>query len=254
MKNSLSSHLLFVEPSRPVRDLNLADSIVAVFHNAVSRETARYRGVHECTSPGCRAVSDNVDHYVLVNDVEYLTNSLASHYLTHHRSEVPAGDMLILRDASGPVQRGARDAAIHPVNLDHVGFWLHNTASGSIWTGPIGGYVYVVQTNAGPIHSGTCADLKTARSRVRCHLDGIHQTVMPPGQLSPSELVAFTRWLERPTVQADVYDALLSAAAANKHGPHTAEWCRASEYGMDFYRRFGAVVLRPRDPEDDMGR
>src|SRR5262249_56630284 len=55
-----------------------------------TRQDPGYRGFHQCTSERCYARSDNHDYFVATADGERLmTNSLAIHYLAHHREELP---------------------------------------------------------------------------------------------------------------------------------------------------------------------
>jgi len=50
----------------------------------------RTRGHHTCV---CRMDSSNSNHYVRTESGHLITNSLAVHYLAHHRSEVPEGEL-----------------------------------------------------------------------------------------------------------------------------------------------------------------
>jgi hypothetical protein len=76
-------HLLMIEPAGA---LTRADKVHPT------------RGHHGCTGRGCRAVSDNVTHLV----DGYATNSLAVHYLAHHRDEVPRGELAKVAALNGP--------------------------------------------------------------------------------------------------------------------------------------------------------
>ena len=51
------------------------------------RGDSGYRGTHTCS---CGARSDNTDHVI---GARFTTNSLAVHYLAHHRAEVPADEL-----------------------------------------------------------------------------------------------------------------------------------------------------------------
>jgi hypothetical protein len=57
--------------------------------NAEPEPTNRYRGIHHCTGLRCDATSDNARHVVAGRE----TNSLAVHYLAHHRAEVPDSEL-----------------------------------------------------------------------------------------------------------------------------------------------------------------
>lgn len=48
------------------------------------------RGMHQCV---CDAMSDNKDHWVLIDGEQKLTNSLAIHYLAYHRGDVPGHEL-----------------------------------------------------------------------------------------------------------------------------------------------------------------
>src|SRR5262245_32436815 len=82
--------LLFIEPPQPSSTFPLIDPLTRKLCAALRKATWKggYRGRHECI---CGALSSTTDHY-LPNGV--LTNSLCVHYLAHHRSEVPPGELL----------------------------------------------------------------------------------------------------------------------------------------------------------------
>jgi hypothetical protein len=91
-----ASFLLMIElagaPSRePVID-SLTRAMAGAL-NFAKEGSSRYRGIHQCTGRGCVASSDNTDHYVSASTGEFMTNSLAVHYLAHHRAEVPANEI-----------------------------------------------------------------------------------------------------------------------------------------------------------------
>jgi len=83
-------HLLYIEPKgsceTPIVD-NLTRKLAAAFYKGQSNG-CRYRGWHHSA---CGANSDNTD-YVL-DDARFTTNSLAIHYLSCHRSEIPPEEL-----------------------------------------------------------------------------------------------------------------------------------------------------------------
>ena len=86
--------LLMIEPQRPASATPVIDEMTRKMTAAYRQSTPSqhgYRGVHVCK---CGAMSDNRDHYV--NGV--LTNSLAVHYLAHHRDEVPETELEKVRN------------------------------------------------------------------------------------------------------------------------------------------------------------
>lgn len=104
MITSSDRHLLFIEPklapyTSPIID-EVTRKITAAWRVRQSSD-ARYRGVHSCTGRGCRATSDNADHFV----GGMMTNSLCIHYVAYHRDEVPVWDIeAILRLQAGEAE------------------------------------------------------------------------------------------------------------------------------------------------------
>ena len=106
-----NAHLLFIEPTTPPSKSPVIDDLTRKMAGALRSArlgSARYRGVHLCTSPGCNAVSDNADHYAAIDPQrlprlpgsmppsEVMTNSLAVHHLAYHRSDVSHRDLLLV--------------------------------------------------------------------------------------------------------------------------------------------------------------
>jgi hypothetical protein len=90
MISSAPTMLLFIEPIEPPTAAPLIDAVTrrmagAMKHRKPTKEV--WRGFHMCT--GCTAHSDNRDYLVpTVDGARLKTNSLAIHYLAHHRAEV----------------------------------------------------------------------------------------------------------------------------------------------------------------------
>jgi hypothetical protein len=84
-------HLLMIHPSGPATAEPLVDALTRKMAGALAgaERTNFSRGFHRCTGLGCRAVSDNAEHLV----AGYTTNSLAVHYLAHHRADVSRGEL-----------------------------------------------------------------------------------------------------------------------------------------------------------------
>jgi hypothetical protein len=83
--------LLFIEPALPPSPQPLVDGAtrrMAAHLRGAERGDSGYRGIHTCS---CGARSDNTDHVVAGR---FTTNSLAAHYLAHHRAEVPADELV----------------------------------------------------------------------------------------------------------------------------------------------------------------
>lgn len=62
------------------------------------RARGAYKGHHRCTGRGCQARSGNAD--LLIEGL--VTNSLAVHYLAHHRGDVPCGELAKVAVLDGP--------------------------------------------------------------------------------------------------------------------------------------------------------
>ena len=97
MISNASDDLLFVEPEkRPVR-VPVVDAITRRMTGAWRKRTRiepGFRGIHHCTSERCYTSSDNYNYLVATADGRVLTtNSLAIHYLAHHRDEVPTAEL-----------------------------------------------------------------------------------------------------------------------------------------------------------------
>lgn len=94
-------HLLMIEPqneaTKPIRDL-LTSMTLFVVSNAKPSNHA-YKGIHRCV---CGEISDNRD-WILPNGM--ITNSLAYHYITQHRAEVPEEELDKLRKLYNQLRR-----------------------------------------------------------------------------------------------------------------------------------------------------
>jgi hypothetical protein len=94
MIHSDSRHLLFIHPkaASPMPVIDTLTRKMAGAWKAHEHGMSEYRGFHRCT--GCDAESDNRDHFVvIVTGARLLTNSLAIHYLAHHRADVPRDEL-----------------------------------------------------------------------------------------------------------------------------------------------------------------
>lgn len=88
---------LMIEPTyRPTSAIVYDEITMAVRELYASGRASdyAYHGTHECI---CGARSDSKDHYVTIGGAELLTNSLAEHYVSHHRDEIPVRDMRLIR-------------------------------------------------------------------------------------------------------------------------------------------------------------
>jgi len=89
--------LLFIEPQGRSADVPIEDDLTKRMRKALEKSSVakRYRGWHTCV---CGKHSDNADRYVVaINGRKLLTNSLATHYLSHHRDEVPETELAKVR-------------------------------------------------------------------------------------------------------------------------------------------------------------
>jgi len=82
-------HLLFIEPkltasTKPIND-DLSKRLAEYLKNKRPGD-AVYAGYHRCV---CGVQSTNRNYFVKIGGKEYKTNSLALHYIQHHRNEVP---------------------------------------------------------------------------------------------------------------------------------------------------------------------
>lgn len=92
---------LMIEPCGPVEP-SVRDALTVATEAAIlsARLGERYRGFHVCC---CGARSDNGERFIQIGSRQYLTNSLAAHYMEFHRSEVPARDIELVRSIVGDV-------------------------------------------------------------------------------------------------------------------------------------------------------
>lgn len=81
--------LLFIEPKNPASKEPLIDKATRSMTTALrtAKRGIGWMGFHECA---CGAVSRSCD---LIVEGRFTTNSLAVHYLAHHRDEVPADEL-----------------------------------------------------------------------------------------------------------------------------------------------------------------
>jgi hypothetical protein len=95
-----AEHLLMIHPTRAPSGEPVVDDLTRRMAGALSRadRVRPTRGQHRCTGPGCRALSGSSDLGV----EGYVTNSLAVHYLAHHRAEVPCGELAKVATLDGP--------------------------------------------------------------------------------------------------------------------------------------------------------
>ena len=100
MHDESADQLLMIHPTLPPSREPVVDGLTRRMAGALSRAEHVHatRGFHRCTGLGCRAFSDNVTHLV----DGYVTNSLAVHYLAHHRAEVPRGELAKVAMLFGP--------------------------------------------------------------------------------------------------------------------------------------------------------
>lgn len=104
MLNSKDTHLLFIHPAGPPTE-PIIDELTrkaAAMWRARRTDPNGYRGVHECTSPGCGVTSDNKNHFVTSPGAsgELMTNSLMVHYIAVHRNEISERDLGIVAAAT----------------------------------------------------------------------------------------------------------------------------------------------------------
>ncbi len=85
--------LLMIEPEGQATQEPLVDEItrkMTAAWRAARHSDYGYRCFHQCT---CGATSDNKDHWILVNNQELSTNSLAIHYLAFHRENISEAEL-----------------------------------------------------------------------------------------------------------------------------------------------------------------
>jgi hypothetical protein len=99
------THILYFEPQNmpskyPVND-ELTKFFLKVFASKIADDIF-YKGCHWCV---CGEVSSNQDYTITMGGKEYITNSLALHYLQYHRDEVPQRDLDLIQQALNKVQK-----------------------------------------------------------------------------------------------------------------------------------------------------
>lgn len=85
--------LLFIEPKTLADKVPVIDKLTRMMTGAMGKATTkvRWRGVHTCV---CGAHSDNADYRIMqIFDPDFITNSLAVHYLARHRNEIPESEL-----------------------------------------------------------------------------------------------------------------------------------------------------------------
>lgn len=90
-----AKHLLFIEPPGPASAQPVLDELTCVVAGVLRGHTKRdvpYMGVHTCV---CGAQSGAADLLLQPNGGR--TNTLAVHYLAHHRDQIPASEMAKVR-------------------------------------------------------------------------------------------------------------------------------------------------------------
>jgi hypothetical protein len=95
------SHLLFIEPKGPASQSPVEDELTATMRAAFATATIPEEftlGYHECVC-GARSTGN---FYFLENGLE--TNSLAVHYLQFHRDEVPASELMKVKNIGKSLQ------------------------------------------------------------------------------------------------------------------------------------------------------
>lgn len=103
--------LLYIEP-RQLADDPVVDEITGKITSAfrASRDTGnRWRGFHRCS---CGACSDNTD-YILPSG--HKTNSLAIHYVSMHRKEVPSKQLDIIAGFAVEPLEPTREELVRPL-------------------------------------------------------------------------------------------------------------------------------------------
>lgn len=70
----------------------LSDGMKMLYDLSQSPQDRCYKGIHVCS---CGQCSDNRDHFLPSGRI---TNSLAVHYMRHHREEVPESELQKLKD------------------------------------------------------------------------------------------------------------------------------------------------------------
>jgi hypothetical protein len=88
-------HLMFIEPRELASPAPIVDGFTRRMAGALRVATRppperHFRGIHLCV---CRMRSTNYNLYVRSTSGQLTTNSLCVHYLAHHRSEVPPGEL-----------------------------------------------------------------------------------------------------------------------------------------------------------------
>src|SRR5215207_5574990 len=96
-------HLLFVEPRQPARRDPIIDDytrrMAGALRVAATPPRWSFRGFHTCV---CRMNSTHYDLRVATSNGWLRTNSLAVHYLAHHRGEVPDSELAKVLTLTAP--------------------------------------------------------------------------------------------------------------------------------------------------------
>jgi hypothetical protein len=107
--STAARRLLFIHPVDPLESQAVIDAYTLRMTGALraARHGDSWRGVHTCS---CGARSSSWDYLVrTAHKRELITNSLAIHYLAHHRHEVPEAElakvMTLVADDATPVAR-----------------------------------------------------------------------------------------------------------------------------------------------------
>jgi len=93
MINLGKKHLLFIEPKGKVWETPVNDNLTRMMNWLLRKKATHgpyFKGWHTCA---CGVKSANYDLYLPDGT---MTNSLAVHYLKHHRSEVPKRELVKL--------------------------------------------------------------------------------------------------------------------------------------------------------------
>lgn len=241
VKTTDPTDLLFIEPtampSVPFVD-RYTQKITAAWR---ARRTSTYamRGIHQCigfAGLGCRAQSDNRDHWVH----GLKTNSLCIHYVACHRAEVPAEALAIIdswadmalptdaeltggRDDDSAETRAAEAAAVArqeaaerlvPSYREIV--FSQATIAGAKWH----------RASFGEHTSGWCNEPHAAQTRLESWCRGDVVPEAPDGQCSVGEMSRLTEIAERDG-NGPLADAI---AAALPGGVGSEPWMAVSQF------------------------
>ncbi len=111
MISTAARRLLFIEPIGPLESPAVIDEYTLRMTGALraARPGRQSRGVHTCR---CGARSSSCELLVRVAEGELVTNSLAIHYLAHHRREVPEAELAkVMRLVAEDAMPEARELA-----------------------------------------------------------------------------------------------------------------------------------------------